>query len=386
MPELDDKASIDDRVRLERVRMFFGLAKGNMAGILVGTLLIGIVLRLGGTTPGALATWACLIAAGWLAIVRYERYVQQTGVTHVNSEKLLRTRIGVGAVIALLWGLAAYLLPDGDTQVQDTYIFIILSTLVTVGALGYAAMPAYYIILDIVCLVPLSAKFAYELLADGNNYYLLLLAMSVTWQVVVLKKAHQVSRTVIAAIEVNERLKDEIHEHRSTKAILEQMAQQDPLTRLANRTLFSDRLNQTLALAQRTGSRFAQLYIDLDRFKPVNDTFGHAAGDILLKVVATRILACVRESDTAARIGGDEFVVLLREIDTSDSALLVADKIRLALSQAFVVEGHTIEIGCSIGVAIYPDHGDNEIELSKEADTAMYRAKQAGGNTVLLAG
>lgn len=377
---------LEERVYLERVHIFFGLAKGNMAGILLGTLLIGVVLYMGGASVQALVVWAALIAASWVAVVRYERHVAHIGVNADNCNKLLRTRIALGASVALLWGVAGYLLPGQGTQVQDTYIFIILSTLVTVGALGYAAMPAYYIILDVVSLAPLSAKFAYQLITYQDNYYLLLLVMTVIWQVVVMKKAGQVSRTAIEAIVVNERLKDEIEEHKRTKAVLELMAQQDPLTGLANRTLFSDRLNQTLVLAQRTKSRFAQLYLDLDRFKPVNDQYGHAVGDVVLKSVASRMLECVRDSDTVARVGGDEFVVLLREIDGGSSAMHVAEKIRAAIAQPFEVEGQTIEIGCSVGVAIYPDHGASEIELSRSADAAMYRAKMEGKNAIRLAG
>ncbi len=377
--------SVEERVRLERVRMFFGLAKGNMAGILLGTMLIGIILHVGGTSVNALAVWVGLIGVSWFAVVRYEHHVQNVGIAADNCEALLRVRIVLGATVALLWGVAGYLLPSAGTQVQDTFIFLILSTLVTVGALGYAAMPSYYVTLNFVSLVPLSAKFAYQYWASADSYYLLLLVMAVTWQAVVMKKAHQVSRTVIDAIVVSERLKDEVLEHERTKAALQLMAQQDPLTGLANRTLFSDRLNQTIAHSFRVQSQFAQLYIDLDRFKPVNDTFGHATGDHLLKSVAERIVRCVRDSDTVARVGGDEFVVLLREVDGAQSAMRVAEKIRLALSDSFDINGNTIEIDCSIGVAIYPDHGQTETELSRQADAAMYSAKHAGRNTVRLA-
>ena len=280
--------------------MFFGLARGNMAGILVGTVLIGVVLQIGGASLSALALWVCLILISSLAVTGFERHVRTLEITTSNFKSLLNVRIGLGACVAFLWGVAGYLLPSTGTQVQDTYLFIILSTLVTVGTLGYAAMPAYYLIINAVSLVPLSAKFAYQLLTLGDNYYLLLLVLAVTWQVVVMKKAGQVSITVIKAIQVNEQLKDEIEEHKRTRAVLEMMAQQDPLTGLANRTLFSDRLNQTLTMAHRKNLRFAQLYIDLDHFKPVNDQFGHATGDLLLKAVASRILGCVRESDTVA--------------------------------------------------------------------------------------
>lgn len=175
MGEESNSVSIGERVRLERVRMFFGLAKGNMGGILLGTVLIGVVLHIGGASHHALAIWSALVALSSLAVVLFERRVRAVEVTADNCKSLLHVRIGLGACVALMWGIAGYLLPDSGTQVQDTYVFIILSTLVTVGALGYAAMPAYYLIINAVSLVPLSLKFAYQLLTLGDNYYLLLL-------------------------------------------------------------------------------------------------------------------------------------------------------------------------------------------------------------------
>ncbi|MBF0218733.1 MAG: diguanylate cyclase, partial [Gammaproteobacteria bacterium] len=163
------------------------------------------------------------------------------------------------------------------------------------------------------------------------------------------------------------------------------LAQHDALTGLANRSLFADRLSQAIAAAQRDKSRLALLYLDLDKFKPVNDTYGHAIGDSLLREVATRISGRVRVSDTVARIGGDEFVVLLRRIESVQDALDVGNSICQTLNQVFLVETHQLAISSSIGVAIYPAHGRTENELSHHADKAMYYAKQAGRNTVCLA-
>jgi diguanylate cyclase (GGDEF)-like protein len=162
------------------------------------------------------------------------------------------------------------------------------------------------------------------------------------------------------------------------------LAQHDALTGLANRSLFADRLSQALAAAQRDKNRLALLYLDLDKFKPVNDTYGHAIGDALLRQVASRISERVRQSDTVARIGGDEFVVLLRRIDSAEHALDVGNSIRQTLNKVFVVETHELVISSSIGVAIYPDHGRTEMELSQRADSAMYQAKQAGRDVVCL--
>jgi diguanylate cyclase (GGDEF)-like protein len=162
------------------------------------------------------------------------------------------------------------------------------------------------------------------------------------------------------------------------------LAQHDALTGLANRSLFSDRLTQSIAAAQRDKTRLALLYLDLDKFKPVNDTHGHSIGDALLTEVARRISGRVRESDTVARIGGDEFVVLLRGIDSTHDAVNVGNSIRTSLNQAFLIEANKLMISCSIGIAIYPDHGNTETELSRRADEAMYRAKKAGRDVVCL--
>jgi diguanylate cyclase (GGDEF)-like protein len=162
------------------------------------------------------------------------------------------------------------------------------------------------------------------------------------------------------------------------------MAQYDALTHLPNRALFNDRLHQAIAAAQRNKAHLALMFIDLDKFKPVNDTYGHGVGDLLLKEVALRIQDCLRESDTAARIGGDEFVILLPAIETQQDASKVGEKIRLALNQPFELAGHTLKIGSSIGVAVYPQHGSDEKLLVKSADIAMYHAKQNGRNNVKI--
>jgi diguanylate cyclase (GGDEF)-like protein/PAS domain S-box-containing protein len=158
------------------------------------------------------------------------------------------------------------------------------------------------------------------------------------------------------------------------------MAHYDTLTDLPNRALFSDRLQQALATAHRDKTHMALMFIDLDRFKHVNDTLGHNVGDLLLKEAALRMLGCVRESDTVARIGGDEFIVLLNDIDKKDDAILVAEKIRHALSQPLNLAGNIVSISTSLGIAIYPENGVSEEELINHADNAMYASKEAGRN------
>jgi diguanylate cyclase (GGDEF)-like protein len=163
---------------------------------------------------------------------------------------------------------------------------------------------------------------------------------------------------------------------------LRHMAQHDSLTHLPNRALFSDRLNQELARARRNDGRCALMFLDLDDFKQVNDNFGHAVGDHLLREFARRLQACVRAADTVGRLGGDEFVVLMPELKESNAALALAEKIRTALHDTFLVDGHSLLVSCSLGIAIYPEDGTDEISLTKNADRAMYRAKESGGDRV----
>jgi diguanylate cyclase (GGDEF)-like protein len=157
------------------------------------------------------------------------------------------------------------------------------------------------------------------------------------------------------------------------------MAHYDVLTDLPNRTLLTDRLHQAMALVRREKSKLALIFLDLDKFKPVNDSLGHDIGDLLLKQVAYRLQHCVkRESDTLSRIGGDEFVIVLSQIEDEHDASIVADKIVQTLTEPFMIENNSIEISCSVGIAIYPMHGTDVTTLMRIADNAMYEAKRAG--------
>lgn len=180
-----------------------------------------------------------------------------------------------------------------------------------------------------------------------------------------------VSTQVAAAIE-----RKQMHQR------LAHMAQYDQLTQLPNRQLLRDRLKTALARARREQGLLALLFIDLDRFKDVNDTLGHAMGDLLLQAVAQRLLQCVRGSDTVARIGGDEFVVLLEGCQAREHAGMVATKILAAFGPAFDLAGLPVPMQPSIGMALYPEHGEAEDVLLGHADAAMYTAKKDGGNRV----
>jgi diguanylate cyclase (GGDEF)-like protein len=165
---------------------------------------------------------------------------------------------------------------------------------------------------------------------------------------------------------------------------LHQLLNYDPLTRLPNRVLFTDRLDQALARAIRTGLSGAVLFIDLDEFKFINDSQGHAAGDLLLQETARRLASITRSDDTLARLAGDEFTVLLQGIKRAENAMLVARKHGENLRTPFLIDGRHIFISASIGVAMFPEHGQDAETVVRHADTAMYGAKKLGKDTTVL--
>ena len=178
----------------------------------------------------------------------------------------------------------------------------------------------------------------------------------------------------------NAKLQEEIAERKQAEERVRHMAQHDTLTGLPNRALLHDRLEQAIAQARRQGHRVAVMFLDLDRFKSINDTLGHEVGDILLQEVAHRLRGVVRAADTVGRLGGDEFVVILHEVADSTAAANVAEKIIAAFMPPVRVGSHELQASTSIGIALYPDHADEGHALVKCADTAMYQAKHGGRN------
>lgn len=159
------------------------------------------------------------------------------------------------------------------------------------------------------------------------------------------------------------------------------LAQHDSLTDLPNRILLNDRMFQAIALAHRHKKKLALLFLDVDRFKHINDSLGHAVGDRLLQSVARRLAACVRKSDTVSRQGGDEFVILLSEMTHARDAAVIAEKILLTIAEPHHIKEHELHVTASIGIVTYPDDGTQAETLMKNADVAMYHAKDAGRNT-----
>jgi diguanylate cyclase (GGDEF)-like protein/PAS domain S-box-containing protein len=172
----------------------------------------------------------------------------------------------------------------------------------------------------------------------------------------------------------------DITERKKAEEKIQYLATHDLLTDLPSMGLARDRLSLALDMARRYKKAVALMFVDLDGFKDVNDSLGHHAGDYVLKQVAQRLLSCVRETDTVARFGGDEFLIIATEINAPENAAQIAEKVIQLVSQPVIFNGQQVVVGTSIGIALFPDHGEDMDQLIKQADEAMYRVKNAGKN------
>ncbi|MGB8517055.1 MAG: GGDEF domain-containing protein, partial [Gallionella sp.] len=206
-------------------------------------------------------------------------------------------------------------------------------------------------------------------------FYFLMVNSAIIWQAMVYQKAKQVYRTAITALTLRQQLQDEIEEHKQAKESLQHMAHHDALTGIANRRYFEDVFQRTYNLAARNQSKFGLLSLDLNDFKPVNDLYGHAVGDALLKAVTERLVETIRTTDFCARIGGDEFSVLIENVNSEVDILDVTYKLSQALSKPFYLQERVLHISASIGSALYPDEGVTMDALMLVADSKMYRQK-----------
>ncbi|NRF65699.1 EAL domain-containing protein [Aquincola sp. S2] len=212
------------------------------------------------------------------------------------------------------------------------------------------------------------------------------------WQAFIVERNRQLSDKSAALTEMNDQLDrkvsqrtneltEAVRQHKLTAEHAEFLAYNDSLTLLPNRSMFSKLLNQSVSLAQREGKQLAVLFVDLDRFKNVNDTLGHEAGDLLLQEMAARLKSCLRATDCVARLGGDEFVLMAPSLNGTEQLAALAHKILGAVARPFTLRDHEFHVTASVGISVYPSDGDDERTLMKNADIAMYQAKEEGKNT-----
>jgi diguanylate cyclase (GGDEF)-like protein len=352
------------------------LAKGNALAMAIGAVLVAYVMGEGGAQRSALTVWLGLFVVTSMLIFVFERYVQHVGLTMENDRRYLRIRVALGGVVSFMYGTACFLLPQAATHGEDTFLFIVMSTMVALGGLSFAVVPAHYLTIALCCFAPLLAHYLHRYLTLNDSFYLLMSGISVLWLVLMIVKIRKVTATTVRSIQLNHQLMDEIEEHKRTKAQIQQLALHDALTGLGNRRYFEEMLARAISSADRSGARFGLLAIDLNDFKPVNDRHGHATGDRLLQLVADRLRSAVRGEDFCARLGGDEFAVIALGVDNADAMAEVARKLRDQLSEPYHLDALQITSSASVGWALYPDAANDAARLMLLADEGMYQDKQ----------
>jgi diguanylate cyclase (GGDEF)-like protein len=328
-----------------------------------------------------------------------------------------RAYFRAGAVAsALVWGSTALVLYPPESVAHQIFIAFALGGMVAGSMTVLAPVFSVFAMFALVALVPIIVRltlssddihyamagmgtvFLFAMLAVGKRIHAtitLSLRLRFVNQDLIAYLRHEKQHVESVNMElraVQEELKrsNEVLERRvreRTAALEdvaithERLATRDPLTGLGNRRLLANRIAAALANARRNKSIVALVYIDLDEFKQINDTLGHSVGDALLKSVGRRLESVVREEDTVARVGGDEFMIALWQVANLSDAGNVATKLVEIVSQPYVVEEHNVSVTISAGVSMYPGNGEDADSLMKDADTALYEAKRAGKNT-----
>jgi diguanylate cyclase (GGDEF)-like protein len=267
------------------------------------------------------------------------------------------------------------LFPHGDPLLQATVVVFVGGVIITGAALSAASPLALYALTTLPLLT-----LAAQLFLQGTPVHALLGFGILLFGFVIARMCREIRRSIVAAFEAREDLRAAMEEAEHRAEMVRFLAYHDSLTGLPNRRLLDDRLRQAVLQAQRRGSGVAVLLIDLDDFKQVNDSAGHRGGDAVLREVASRLGSCVRKTDTVARHGGDEFVVVLADAHSLPDCQGVAEKVLAALAPGFLVEGRSFRLGASIGIATFPADAGDADALLRGADAAMYRAKQTGRN------
>lgn len=375
---------LTDRVYLERVRQFYGHAIGNVTSALVGAVFIAIILHSAETSVDILSAWFSFVLLSTCIILIVQSRFRKSVLTPTNANRWVAARLISSGLIGLSYGVAPFLLPETVAIQFEMFLFIILATMVSIATTAFTMMPLHYFVLNSVTMIPLTIY----LFGKPEFLHQVLLASAIFWQILVLSKALRVSKTSINAIFLNEQLSDEVEGHKKTKNELKHMATHDGLTGLPNRRLLMERLELIVQQANRYNRSIALMFLDLDDFKSINDTYGHNAGDVVLQEIAHRLEVQARESDIVARLGGDEFVAVYSDLkDKEQEPTTLAQRIIDALAEPVLLpNGEALLVGTSIGIATYPGDSSDTDDLIKAADRAMYIAKENGKNQFAFSG
>jgi diguanylate cyclase (GGDEF)-like protein len=370
----DDAPLID--VRSEQIRIVFAAVPSSLATILAASAILSGVLW-SHVDHVAVATW--FVLTNLLSLYRLQLYrrFRREDTGRVVDEHWRRPAVLTSMASGLAWGSGGFLLLAEQSPAHQVFLAIVIAGVAAGAVTTMSALLPVVRGFVLLTVTPIIVKFN---LVD-SEFGVAVTVMSVLFVVLILESAKRLNRMIIESLEVR-------HQRGLAEQTIRRQAEFDELTDLPNRRLLLSNLRQELAKAQRHQRFGAVFFIDLDRFKAVNDSLGHAVGDELLIKAAQRISERLREEDTVGRLGGDEFVVLLPEIGKTEAsssahASRIANQIRQLFATPFVVQDHEIHLTISIGIALFPADVSPE-DLLKFADVAMYRAKNEGRDGVRL--
>jgi diguanylate cyclase (GGDEF)-like protein len=368
-------AEVKQRVDFALVTYMYKQANAGILTSLFCATIIVMGVRHHGNTPLLVCWYAVFVLITLLRFVLVSEYL-----CHTHNEKnylLWRNLYTLGAALGgASWGfVGAFIFPFASSM-QQTLCILVLSG-VTAGA-----VPLLSVILDAAVLFLLFAiiPFIISLVTTNNPTYELFdvtLSIYLVYLINLSRKGYQNMKNIMWLRYENEKL---INEMSAINMKLDSLATHDPLTLVANTNLFYNDLSKALRINDRKKTISALLFIDLDKFKEVNDTHGHQIGDKVLLYVVDRAKKNIRGNDKIARIGGDEFAIILEDIGSQENIKKVAQKICESVAEPIVFDGYLIQIGASIGISIYPTDCSDMKTLIKQADDAMYHAKQHGGS------
>lgn len=367
----------NQKVFEHRVVRFFEYSTSNMFGLILGAGFIALVLFIHGAETQSIFQLFSFTTT--LAIISFfiSQYALRNKLANNQLEKCIKLRVFFGCAIGVMYAFAVLLLPIENIDEGIIFLFCIYIVSIAIAIFQYSVIPTYYILFNTSIFLPLT----FFILNTPNDVSMLVIVLLISCMTMFISKGLKVSKTEINLIQVNINLQAEVAEHRITRQKLQEMALYDNLTKVANRYSFEDSARGSILNARDNSQQLALLFIDLNNFKNINDTFGHEVGDKVLVVAANKIKKSIRSSDIVARLGGDEFVVVLADYTLREVKKKLIDSIQSALNENIIIDKHVIELRASIGISIYPQDGDTLKQLLLCADNKMYKQKNATRTT-----
>lgn len=365
-PPGDPPRSVEAHVRAEQIRLLY--EQGSVAFVVNGAVAVLLAWLIGPHVPRAsLVAWSSCFTVAW--ILRGSLHVWHWRAPDALRPHAWQTLFALGTFLAgATWGLTAlWLFPTSTT---DRFLdAVAIMGLASGAAASLSCVRGIYPLYLFPAFLPVAVRFAFE---SGTTPFIIIV-LSALYCVGMSAAASVNYRQIVGALRLR-------FQNAELAQMLEALATHDALTGLANRRMLMERLDAAIRRAKRSRNTVATIFVDCDGFKEINDSFGHAIGDEFLRRIADALVRSVRETDTVARIGGDEFVAVLEEVTDPTELARVVARLRARASQSVRVGDLAIAPHLSIGIACYPVDGTNGETLIRHADQAMYRAKRAGGD------